>query len=555
MAKVNIGRFRFVYEGDYDPDKSYKYLSVVDHEGSSWWAITEVVPIGAIPRSNSTYWKEFQRGRDGKSLYELAVEYDNFEGTQQEFIDSMRGKDAYLIAIDEGVITPLVDRNEWIRSLYGQSAYDIAVEVQGFTGTKQEWLDSLRGKDGYTIPISSTLISPDHGVAASSYAVYVLNRKQVEVDDRLDDIEDAIERAQETADDKLTEEQVQEVIDSRLCDTSPRPLGVPSPGESIQVSRCDHVHQAPDPVPDAGPATATVNGTRGTIILAADIIDKGNRSYAMTAAGVNNHIDNRFDNVVPQASASVAAPGTTTQAARRDHVHPIQTTVSGNAGTATKLQVARSIALSGGATGTATEFDGTSNITIPVTALNMGNATAGTLAIARGGTGLTTSPSMLTNLATTAAANVLQASPRPGVTGVLPLANGGTGTTSLEGLQSLLGLTSGAGFMPTPHFGFYNNSGWNYSRNNYSNQNWHLYFQAPSGGTWFYILTGWNYGYNNASGTYISLGTASMFLSGVVAGGSTISQQYYSAQNGGAVASNGNNRYFGSANVLFWRVT
>ena len=49
------------------------------------------------------------------------------------------------------------------------------------------------------------------------------------------------------------------------------------------------------------------------------------------------------------------------------------------------------------------------------------------LPAANGGTGLTASPSMLTNLASSSAANVLQASPRPGVTGVLPLGNGGLG--------------------------------------------------------------------------------------------------------------------------------
>lgn len=59
-----------------------------------------------------------------------------------------------------------------------------------------------------------------------------------------------------------------------------------------------------------------------------------------------------------------------------------------------------------------------------------GNVT-GTVAIANGGTGLTASPSMLTNLGSTTAANVLQASPRPGVTGTLGAAHGGTGQTSL----------------------------------------------------------------------------------------------------------------------------
>lgn len=56
--------------------------------------------------------------------------------------------------------------------------------------------------------------------------------------------------------------------------------------------------------------------------------------------------------------------------------------------------------------------------------------TSGTLAVARGGTGVTANPSMLTNLATTTAASVFAASPRPGVTGTLPVANGGTGKAS-----------------------------------------------------------------------------------------------------------------------------
>ena len=135
--------------------------------------------------------------------------------------------------------------------------------------------------------------------------------------------------------------------------------------------------------------------------------------------------------------AGTAAVGTSAKYAREDHVHPAQTSVSGssgsctgNAATATKLAAAKTIAISGGATGTATSFDGSSNITIPVTALDMSKASAGTLAVARGGTGLTASPSMLVNLASTTAANVLAASPRPGVTGVLPIANGGTGSST-----------------------------------------------------------------------------------------------------------------------------
>ena len=67
------------------------------------------------------------------------------------------------------------------------------------------------------------------------------------------------------------------------------------------------------------------------------------------------------------------------------------------------------------------------------------NITSGTLAVTRGGTGVTTNPSMLVNLASTSAASVFATSPRPGVTGTLPIANGGTGATSASAARTALG--------------------------------------------------------------------------------------------------------------------
>ena len=54
----------------------------------------------------------------------------------------------------------------------------------------------------------------------------------------------------------------------------------------------------------------------------------------------------------------------------------------------------------------------------------------GVLPIAKGGSGLSAAPSMLTDLGSTTAAGIFAAAPRPGVTGVLPIANGGTGNST-----------------------------------------------------------------------------------------------------------------------------
>lgn len=86
--------------------------------------------------------------------------------------------------------------------------------------------------------------------------------------------------------------------------------------------------------------------------------------YAKASHG--SHIS--FSTTTPKV-AGTAAIGSDSGAARGDHVHPAQTSVSGNAGTATKLQTARTIALGTGVTSTATSFDGSANITIPVTGI------------------------------------------------------------------------------------------------------------------------------------------------------------------------------------------
>ena len=118
-----------------------------------------------------------------------------------------------------------------------------------------------------------------------------------------------------------------------------------------------------------------------------------------------------------------------------------------SAAEADKLATAKTISLTGDATGSAT-FDGSTDIDITVE-INGANHThnasqtiTGTLPIDHGGTGLNASPSLIVNLAGTNAVNILDASPQPGVTGTLPIGHGGTGADNAATARDNLGVTN-----------------------------------------------------------------------------------------------------------------
>ena len=93
-----------------------------------------------------------------------------------------------------------------------------------------------------------------------------------------------------------------------------------------------------------GNTTRSFNGTADVTWTLSDI--------GAAAASHGTHVT--WSTTTPKANGT-AAVGTEAKVARGDHVHPAQTTVSGNAGTATKLQTARAI--------NGTSFDGSKDIT------------------------------------------------------------------------------------------------------------------------------------------------------------------------------------------------
>ena len=173
--------------------------------------------------------------------------------------------------------------------------------------------------------------------------------------------------------------------------TAPKAAGTAAVGTGTTFARADHVHPAQTTVSgNAGSATKlatartiTVSGVTATgasfdgsadATIAITAVPASIVSGLATVATSGKYSDLSGlptiygpSSTTPKA-AGTAAVGTGTTFARADHVHPAQTTITGNAGTATKLKSAVTIGLSG-VTATAQDFDGSEDVTIPITAV------------------------------------------------------------------------------------------------------------------------------------------------------------------------------------------
>lgn len=146
--------------------------------------------------------------------------------------------------------------------------------------------------------------------------------------------------------------------------------------------------------------------------------------------------------------AGTGAVGTSSGLARIDHVHPAQTTVSGNAGSATKVNNSLAIKLNGGSTeGTNLfTFNGSAAKTVDITPNAIGAAASshgthvsyGTSAAALG-------TSSAGSASTVSRSDHVHALPAlTSCTGTLTVAKGGTGVNTLKSGQVLVGNGTGA---------------------------------------------------------------------------------------------------------------
>ena len=92
-----------------------------------------------------------EKGKDGRSAYELAKKYGGFEGSMDEWLESLqgpkgpRGKDFKYEDFTQEQLDKLTEDIQ--HGVNGKSAYELAVK-NGFKGSEEDWLESLVGPQG-----------------------------------------------------------------------------------------------------------------------------------------------------------------------------------------------------------------------------------------------------------------------------------------------------------------------------------------------------------------------------------------------------------------------
>lgn len=128
----------------------------------------------------------------------------------------------------------------------------------------------------------------------------------------------------------------------------------------------------------AGTITATFSGDGSAVTsINASNISSGTIANARTTASSSNGAST----IVARDASGNFSAGTITA--------NITGNLTGTASNATVLQTSRNFEISGGATASAVSFNGSGNVNLSVTGLNVSTANAGTLAVGRGGTGIT----------------------------------------------------------------------------------------------------------------------------------------------------------------------
>ena len=231
------------------------------------------------------------------------------------------------------------------------------------SSTDKTKLDGIaEGANKYTLPVAT---SSALGGVKSGGDISIATDGTVTInDDSHNHTISNIDNLQSTLDGKAASSHGTHVSFST---TAPVMDGTASVGTASSVARSDHKH----PTDTSRAAASHTHDDRYYTETEVDtkLAEKANSSHG-------THVS--FSDTAPKA-AGTASVGTAGTVSRSDHVHPLQTTISGNAGSATKVNNNLAIKLNGGTTeGTDLfTFNGSSAKTINITPSSIGASASG----------------------------------------------------------------------------------------------------------------------------------------------------------------------------------
>ena len=124
----------------------------------------------------------------------------------------------------------------------------------------------------------------------------------------------------------------------------------------------------PSTMPNPHALTISLNGTSQGAYTGSSAKSINITPASIGAAATSHGTHVTYATIAAKAPGT-ASIGTSSKVAREDHVHPVQTTISGNSGTSSKWFTARTITLNGDVTGSVS-IDGSSDVTLTTTVGN-----------------------------------------------------------------------------------------------------------------------------------------------------------------------------------------
>lgn len=139
---------------------------------------------GETPVSEAE-WLLTIRGAAGDSAYEIAVK-EGYEGTQAEWVASLKGKDgqnATVTILEGDTVVARVNADAIaVTGDDGRSAYQVAVD-RGFIGDEDAWIASLKGEQGPTGPEGPQGIRGPQGEPGPAIAGFQVSKVFASTDD------------------------------------------------------------------------------------------------------------------------------------------------------------------------------------------------------------------------------------------------------------------------------------------------------------------------------------------------------------------------------------